>query len=228
MSADEAGIIGGAPNGAPAAPPPRAAAWGPALEEGAWILLAVAATLFLGAGLHALGGRAAAAERGATLFALHGFVGLHVLRTERAKLPRWFAVDRKGAVLGFAGGAALLAFNAGYGKLLEMAKITPPDTVAQLRAILPGPLLAAWAGVLAPAVEEMYFRGRLLDALDARVGRGWSAAITSTLFAAAHGVPELVPAYAGLALALLWLRRRTGGLVAPIVAHMINNAVALM
>jgi membrane protease YdiL (CAAX protease family) len=228
MSADEAGIIGGAAGGVPAAPPPRAAAWGPALEEGAWLLLAVAATWFIGAGLQALGGRAAAAAPGATLFALHGLVGLHVLRTERAKLSGWFDFDRRGAILGVAGGGALLAFNAGYGLVLELAKITPPDTVAQLRGFLPGPLLVAWAGVLAPAVEEMYFRGRLLDALDVRVGRGWSAAITSTLFAAAHGVTELVPAYVGLALALLWLRRRSGGLVAPILAHMINNAVALM
>src|SRR5262249_44976335 len=162
---------------------------------------------------------------GATLYALHGFVGLHVLRTERVKLRRWLALGRRELLLGAAGGGTLLAFNAGYGQVLELAKITPPDTVAQLRSILPGPLLAGWGGVLAPAVEELYFRGRLLDALDARVGRGWSAAITSTLFAAAHGVPELIPAYVGLALALLWLRRKTGGLVAPILAHMVNNAV---
>jgi membrane protease YdiL (CAAX protease family) len=130
-------------------------------------------------------------------------------------------VDAEGRVLA-------IPLNAGYGFLLDLAKITPPDTVGELRGLLPGPLLFGWAGVLAPVVEEMYFRGRLLSALDARIGRGWSAAVTSALFAAAHGIPEFLPAYLGLALALLYLRRRTGGLVAPILAHAINNAVALL
>jgi len=46
-------------------------------------------------------------------------------------------------------------------------------------------------------------------------------------FAAIHLIPEFFPALLVFALTLVWLRRRTGSLVAPIVAHAINNLVAL-
>ena len=70
----------------------------------------------------------------------------------------------------------LLAFNAGYGMILDAAEIVPPNVVDELGRIAPMPVIFVWAVVFAPIVEELYFRGRLLDALDARVGRSWSGA----------------------------------------------------
>ena len=128
---------------------------------------------------------------------------------------------------GLAGGGFLLAFNGLYGVALEALGVVPPDIAAMLRGLLPESALVVWAVVLAPLVEEMYFRGRLLDALASRLGPGWSGAITSLAFAGTHGVPAFLPAYLVFAFALLTLRRRTGGLAAPILAHMINNAFAL-
>jgi membrane protease YdiL (CAAX protease family) len=237
MSADEAGIIGGAEGPDPASPGPGLQAplprrLGPVvsftLEEAAWILLAVSVTALVAVACRGLGGRFAAAGPGATLFLLHGLVGLHVVRTEWEKLASWFRLDRAVLPLGLAGGAALLAFNAGYGMILDAAGIVPPNVVDELSRIAPMPVIFVWAVVFAPIVEELYFRGRLLEALDARVGRSWSGAVTSVLFAAAHGLPAFFPAYVALGLALLWLRRRTGGLIASIIAHAINNAVALL
>ena len=104
----------------------------------------------------------------------------------------------------------------------------PPDVAAMLRGLIPELVLVTWAAVLAPIVEEMYFRGRLIDAFVPKLGPGWAGTITSLAFAAIHGIPAFFPAYVVFAFVLLALRRRTGGLAAPILAHMINNAFALM
>lgn len=235
MNEDEAGIIGGGPGADPeprAEPPPRPERNARevvrfSLEEGAWILLFVAATILGASALHALGGRFAAAAQGAALFLLHGFVGLHVVRTERPKLRGWLTPRLGLAVVGAAGGAALVGINVANAFVLERAHIAAPDVVSMLRDVVPLPVLVVWAVGIVPVVEEMYFRGHLLDALDTRVGRRWSGIVTSVLFAAVHGIKAYFPALLILGFALLWLRRKTGGLVASIVAHAINNAVAL-
>jgi membrane protease YdiL (CAAX protease family) len=210
MDAEETGII--------ARPPQREGLLGWLLLEGAWLLFFVALVAFLGMATQA---------DGIVIFALHGLVGLHVLRTERARLAAWFGASRRAILLGVAGGLGLLAFNAAYAFVLERWGVEPPDVQAYLKQLLPLPLVYLWGAVLAPVVEEMYFRGRLLEALDRHVGPGGAAAVTSVAFAAIHLIPEFFPALLVFAVTLLWLRRRTGGLVAPIIAHVINNVVAL-
>jgi len=224
MQPDEAGIIESASSDDPQRP-----GLGKFLaEEGAWLLAAFAVTILSASFLQGRGGRLAAAAPGVALFGLHGLVGIHVVRTERGKLAGWFRIDRRAVLWGLTGGAFLLAFNGLYGLALEAVGVVPPDVAAMLRGLLPEPALIAWAAVLAPIVEEMYFRGRLQDAFTAKLGAGWAATISSLAFAAIHGIPAFFPAYLVFAFALLFLRRRTGGLAAPILAHMINNAFALL
>jgi membrane protease YdiL (CAAX protease family) len=224
MQPDEAGIIEAA-----SADDPQRPGLGKFLaEEGAWLLGALAVTILSASFLQGRGGRLAAAAPGIALFGLHGLVGLHVVRTEFPKLAGWFRIDRRAIVWGLAGGAFLLAFNGLYGLALESLGIVPPDVAAMLRGLLPESVLIAWAAILAPAVEEMYFRGRLQDAFTAKLGVRWAGTIASLAFAAIHGIPAFFPAYFVFGLALLFLRRRTGGLAAPILAHMINNAFALL
>ena len=140
----------------------------------------------------------------------------------------WFRIDRRAVVFGVLGGAFLLGFNGLYGLALDALNITPPDIAALLRGLLPQSVLIAWAAVMAPVVEEMYFRGRLLDAFDGKLGPVWAGVISSLAFAAIHGIPAFFPAYLVFAFVLIALRRRTGGLTAPIIAHVINNAFALL
>lgn len=196
-------------------------------EEGAWLLAALAVTVLTATFLTSRGGRWAALAPAVALFGLHGLVGLHVVRTESSKLASWFRIDRRALFWGLAGGAALLAFNGAYGLALDALGIVPPDVADLLRGLLPEAALIAWAAILAPVVEEMYFRGRLVDAFTPTLGPGWSAAISALAFSAIHGIPAFFPAYVVFALALWLLRRRTGGLAAPILAHIINNAFAL-
>jgi len=143
-------------------------------------------------------------------------------------LAGWFRIVRRAVLWGVGGGVALLAFNGLYGLGLEALGVVPPDVAEMLRGLLPKAALLLWAAVLAPIVEEMYFRGRLQDAFTPRLGAGWAGLVCSLAFAAIHGIPAFLPAYLVFGYALLFLRRRTGGLAAPILAHMINNAFALL
>ena len=198
------------------------------LAEAAWLLAAFAVTALAAQLLQALGGTWAGAAPGAALFGLHGLIGIHVLRANAGAIGRWLAVRRRDFAWGIAGGGLLLIVNVLYTQLLEAVGLAPPDMAAFLRGLLPMPALLLWAGLLAPIVEELYFRGRLTEAFDARVGPRWSGVITSAAFAAIHMIPVFLPAYLVFAAVLLGLRRRTGGLVAPIVAHVINNTAALV
>ena len=223
MEPDEAAIIGGASPGQPERP----ALGRFVIEESAWLLAVFAVTVLVSRLVAAPGGAWAAAAPGVALFGLHGLVGVHVVRRERGKLAGWLTLDRRIALWGLAGGAVLLALNGVYGALLDALGVAPPDVASELRAMLPETALVVWAGLLAPVVEELYFRGRLLDALDLRVGRVASGWITSVLFAGVHGIREFFPAYLAFACVLLYLRRRTGSLSASIAAHVLNNVFAL-
>ncbi len=224
MQPDEAGIIESA-----APDDPQRPGLGKFLaEEGAWLLAAFAATVLVATFLQGRGGWLAAAAPGVALYGLHGLVGIHVIRTEHQKLAGWFRIDRRAVLWGTAGGATLLAFNWVYGLGLEALGVVPPDVAAMLRGLLPETALVIWAAVLAPIVEEMFFRGRLQDAFTPKLGLGGAGLICSLAFAAIHGIPAFLPAYLAFGYAFLFLRRRTGGLAAPILAHMINNAFALI
>ncbi|MDE2307775.1 MAG: CPBP family intramembrane metalloprotease [Xanthomonadaceae bacterium] len=86
---------------------------------------------------------------------------------------------------------------------------------------------------LGPLVEELLFRGVLLSALLRRWRTGWAMAISSLLFALAH-LPGLqyqwfaLPDLALLALALAWLRLRSGSIWPGVVAHGVNNLLAVV
>lgn len=79
--------------------------------------------------------------------------------------------------------------------------------------------------LVAPVAEEFVFRGLLFSAAKKM---GWPKSawiVTSLLFAAIHNsAPIFVPLFV-FALALTWLYEKTDGLLAPMVAHSLFNAV---
>lgn len=89
-----------------------------------------------------------------------------------------------------------------------------------------------WLGVavVTPAAEELFFRGVLLRALEQGLRSRWKAiAATAALFGCAHLTqPQVVPALAVFGVILALLHYRTGGLLAPIVAHALFNAKTLL
>lgn len=87
--------------------------------------------------------------------------------------------------------------------------------------------LAFFAAVLAPIGEEFFFRGILFSAAK-RCGwprLGWFG--VSFIFAFFHlNAPTFLPLFI-LALALTWLYEKTGGLLAPMLAHSLFNSFNL-
>jgi membrane protease YdiL (CAAX protease family) len=86
--------------------------------------------------------------------------------------------------------------------------------------------LAVMAG-LAPLVEELVFRGLLYGWL-CRWGTGVAWIVSSLAFAAAHVEPAHVILVLPLGLWFGWLRRHTDSLWPSLVAHMVNNGIAVV
>lgn len=135
----------------------------------------------------------------------------------------------------------VFVFSSTIGALAEQLGVHPVPTNLALmeQAIDQWPwFLVVFAVALAPAYEELLFRrvlfGRLLQA-----GRPWLGMLLSSLaFALLHEVPgisgngawaiaQLWLVYGAMGAAFAWLYWRTGTLWAPIIAHGLNNAIAL-
>ena len=89
-------------------------------------------------------------------------------------------------------------------------------------------LLVLLAGaILAPIGEEIFFRGFLFTSLLKERGQIVAYGASSLLFAVVHfNLPALVPILV-LGVGLAIARRVSGSLLAPIVAHSLNNLFAL-
>lgn len=84
------------------------------------------------------------------------------------------------------------------------------------------------AGAFAPIIEETFFRGYIFTVLIERWGTRAAFVVSALLFALAHTNLQafLLLFYAGLVLA--YARWRSGSLVPGMVAHSLNNALALL
>jgi len=86
-------------------------------------------------------------------------------------------------------------------------------------------MLALTAG-LAPACEEIAFRGYLLSALRARLSDRAALLAGAALFAAMHLNPVSLPGLFLLGLLFGWLALRSGSVWPAVVAHATNNAIS--
>jgi membrane protease YdiL (CAAX protease family) len=116
---------------------------------------------------------------------------------------------------------------------------TPSNMGLMEQAVVQYPVfLVLFAVLLAPFYEELLFR-RVLFGRLARAGVVLPGIVLSSLlFAFSHEIPglgsqgwlgmlQLWLIYGGMGAAFAWLYHRTGTLLAPFVAHAINNAAAL-
>ena len=75
---------------------------------------------------------------------------------------------------------------------------------------------------LGPVVEEIIYRGYLQAGLCRALGRHGGVVLTAVVFGLSHGVTIAFPLFL-VGLFLGWMRERSGGLCAPILAHAIHN-----
>jgi len=92
-------------------------------------------------------------------------------------------------------------------------------------------LVMVQAGLIAPVVEELVYRGLVQGGLR-RAGLGpWTAIVaTSTVFAVMHlgaAAPHALVVLWVLSVGFGWAAERTGGLLAPIVMHLVFNVANL-
>jgi membrane protease YdiL (CAAX protease family) len=87
-------------------------------------------------------------------------------------------------------------------------------------------LLVLVVVVLAPIIEELFFRGLLLRSLERRVGRWGALIISSLVFGAVHLQALQFLALTVIGLVLGWLTQHFGRLGPAIWAHVAFNGVA--
>ncbi len=106
------------------------------------------------------------------------------------------------------------------------ATLTIEELVLALRQTYGLAVVVLLIVVLGPIAEELVFRSLLLDVL-ARSMPFWVAnALQALVFAAAHGEPKKMIYLFGVGLLCGLLRARSGGLLASITFHMLNNLFA--
>lgn len=82
--------------------------------------------------------------------------------------------------------------------------------------------------LLAPACEEMLFRGALYGWLRRRTPALAAAPLTAAVFAGAHLLPPLMPALFVFGLGAAFVRERTGSTLNSFVMHASQNTLAVV
>lgn len=154
-----------------------------------------------------------------------GAISWHRMGLERAGL-------RRRVLLGLAFGFLLLVASAVLESMMERLGIRQTQTqlFGSVRGASPAEfLLVLIAGaIVAPVVEEIYFRGFVFRAYLDQKGLRRAFVYSAGLFAIVHlNLAAFVPIFTmGLLLSLFY--RRTESLIPGIVAHAVNNAAAFL
>jgi sodium transport system permease protein len=207
------------------------AAPGPALPATSALLLVLAAlatliavaqlAVLLGAPLHV-----------AMAAAQLGMLALTLLVLRAARLPPR-ALGIAPASARYLAAAVLIGISLWYLNLAlvdTLVDVTPEETATLQRVVERPPLVTVLLAIaLAPAVcEEVLFRGALLRGLASRIQPAAALAIASAMFAVYHFKPvQMLPTFT-LGLVLGALSLRAGSILPSVLAHFLNNAMAIV
>ena len=159
-------------------------------------------------------------------------------------VPVWFLAVRKYGVgwdtlglrsfkwetLGLGCGLMLLSlgFNLLYGLFLGLFGLRMQPDLVPILAQLSSPwVLLIGGAIVAPIVEEIFFRGFVFAGLRPRYGWQRAAAISSVLFALIHLTPTAIMPIFILGYIFAYLYQRSGSIWPAILMHSATNALAL-
>ena len=121
-----------------------------------------------------------------------------------------------------------LLFNLAYAAVLSLFNLQIQPDIALIFENTRFPVVLLFGGaVIAPFVEELFFRGFVFTGLRQRLGWKQAALVSAGLFALAHFIPtSIVPIFI-LGLIFAYLYQISGSIWPAILMHMLTNAVAL-
>jgi len=136
----------------------------------------------------------------------------------------------KWEMLGLGCGLMLLslAFNLVYGLFLGLFGLRIQPDLAPIFDQLSSPwLLLIGGAVVAPIVEEIFFRGFMFAGLRPRYGWQRAAVVSSALFALIHLIPTAIIPIFLLGYIFAYLYHRSNSIWPAILMHSATNALAL-
>ena len=174
----------------------------------------------------------------ASLVAAQALFGGTALAAARFEGPGLFARlqlvrGRHGALATALGALGVLAVSIATGAAADLAGLYEGSALERfdrnVREAGAGwfVLLAALTVAVAPACEELFFRGYLQPKLVRRLGTAAGIGVTALLFGLAHLDPLHSTLATGLGLGFGWVAHRTGSILPSIAAHAVNNAVSV-
>ena len=165
-----------------------------------------------------------------------GVLGLHRIRAaaHRGELVASLFSGSPGRALAFGvlGGLGLLAFGfLNHYVVTAVLGHAPPSPWDSAEAMPPNTKLVflMFGALGAPIAEEIFFRGYLFGKFK-RVGYiGFGVVFSSLLFGVVHFSDIYnVPGICLFGVCLAWMYHRTGSLLTPIAAHMVNNGTVIL
>jgi len=135
-------------------------------------------------------------------------------------------------VVGLAAGvAAQVAVSFVYILVEQLVDLGSDQTARQISAKGDGPAVVALLvlfGVVAPVVEELFYRGLLLRSLERSLPRAAALVTSALIFGAVHFELRLLPGLFIAGLVFGWLVQRSGRLGPGIFAHIGFNSVTII
>lgn len=123
---------------------------------------------------------------------------------------------------------ASLLFNLVYGAILGIFGLQIQPDMAIMFDGTSFPLALLFGGaVVAPVVEEIFFRGFIFAGLKHRWRWPVAAAVSAGLFAVAHVIPTSILPIFILGFIFAFLYQASGSIWPAIIMHMLTNTVAL-
>jgi membrane protease YdiL (CAAX protease family) len=166
--------------------------------------------------------------------AFGGFALIMRRKARRAgnPLPPLFAGNACLAIgCGIVIGLGLLLFGHLYDAALQAVFHSVPSSPWNAMGALSATaaiVLLGFGAIGAPLTEELFFRGHVFARFWGQGYAGLGVIVSALLFAGAHfSDPYNMPAILVFGVVLAYAYQRTGSLLTPITAHLVNNGVAL-
>jgi membrane protease YdiL (CAAX protease family) len=89
-------------------------------------------------------------------------------------------------------------------------------------------VLLLGTAIVAPIVEELFFRGMLYPLMRRHLPAWFAIVLNAAIFAGLHFIPILLPMLFVMGLLLTFVRARTDSIVPGILIHALNNTIFVL